>query len=130
MKILLIEARFYPEIADLQLDGAKNRLQEENIAYDVISLAGALEIPPAISMLRGKYDGFVALGCVIRGETYHFEIVANESARGIMDLGLEGLAIGNAILTVENKAQALERAEEKGKHAVEACLQLVDIKNG
>lgn len=128
MKILIIEGRFYQDVADELLQGARGALESRDIAYDVITLPGALEIPPAIAMQKDKYDGFVALGCVVRGETYHFEIVANESARGIMDLGMQGIAIGNGILTVENKKQALERAADKGAGAVDACLKLLEIK--
>ena len=135
MRILIIEARFYDKISDKLLGGAKRALEAANCKYDVISVSGALEIPAVIAMAaeskKPKYDGFVALGCVERGETYHFEIVANESARAIMDLTVnKKLAIGNGILTVENEKQALERAgkQDKGGFAANACLQLIEIK--
>jgi len=129
-KILIIEARFYPEIADELLAGAKNALAQAGAKFDVISISGALEIPAVIAAAAKKYDGFVALGCVLRGETYHFEIVANESARAIMDLTLQGLAIGNGILTCETRKQAIERAGkyDKGGFAAKACLELIKIK--
>src|SRR6202789_1600401 len=116
--ILIVEARFYEQISDGLLDGAAAALEKAGATFDRIAVPGALEIPVAVlfaakaSEGAGKtYDGFVALGCVIRGETYHFEVVSNESARGLVDLGLHhGLCIGNGILTVENEAQALVRA--------------------
>src|SRR5271154_7385713 len=115
--ILIVEARFYSHISDALLDGASAALEKAGAKFDRIAVPGALEIPPAILFAAkagegaGKsYDGYVALGCVIRGETYHFEIVAGESARGIMDLAIgRRLAIGNGILTVETEAQALAR---------------------
>jgi 6,7-dimethyl-8-ribityllumazine synthase len=129
-KILIIEARFYPEIADLLLDGAKNALAQAGAEVEIVSISGSLEIPAVIAAAKHRYDGFVALGTVLRGETYHFEIVANESARGIMDLTLQGLAIGNGILTCETEAQAIERAGkyDKGGFAAKACLELIKIK--
>ena len=131
VKVLIIEARFYDKISDKLLGGAKRALETAGAKYDVITVPGALEIPAVISMAATKYDGFVALGCVERGETYHFEVVANESARAIMDLTFKKkLAIGNGILTVENEKQALERAGnmDKGGAAAEACLKLIEIK--
>ena len=130
-KILIIEARFYDKISDLLLAGAKARLDEADANYDVITVPGALEIPAVIKFAKDKYDGFVALGCVIRGETYHFEVVSNESARGITDLSIAyDLAIGNGILTVELEAQAIQRARkwDKGGFAANACLELIAIK--
>lgn len=129
-KILIIEAAFYPEISEGLLRGAKKTLKAAGAQVEVQSISGALEIPSVIAMNADNYDGFVALGCVIRGETYHFEVVANESARAIMDLTMEGLAIGNGILTVENKAQALARAGEmdKGGFAAKACLELIEAR--
>ncbi len=134
-KILIVEARFYTKISDLLLQGAKAKLQEMKVEFDVVNVAGALEIPAliAIAAESKKYDGFIALGCVIRGETSHYDIVANESARGLMTLALEKkLAIGNGILTVENEAQALVRADikqkDKGGFAVGACLQMIELK--
>jgi 6,7-dimethyl-8-ribityllumazine synthase len=130
-KILVIEARFYDKISDLLLRGAKATLEEAGTQYDVVTVPGALEIPATIRFNKDKYDGFVALGCVIRGETYHFEIVSNESAHGITDLSISyALAIGNGILTVENEEQAIQRAGkwDKGGHAANACLELIKIK--
>jgi 6,7-dimethyl-8-ribityllumazine synthase len=138
--ILIVEARFYEHISDALLAGAAAALEKAGATFDRIAVPGALEIPAAIlfaakaSEGAGKsYDGFVALGCVIRGETYHFEIVSNESARGLTDLGLHhGLCIGNGILTVENEKQALVRAEreelDKGGDAARACLALIALK--
>ncbi|BDA84065.1 6,7-dimethyl-8-ribityllumazine synthase [Aureimonas sp. SA4125] len=138
--LLVIEARFYDHIADAQLAGAKAALEAAGATYDVVTVPGALEIPAAVSfaLVGGEeggtaYDGFVALGCVIRGETYHFEIVANESSRALMDLTFqEGLAIGNGILTVETEAQALERAMperlNKGGAAAEAALKMIALR--
>lgn len=131
MKILIVEARFYPEISDALLDGAKNTLDVAGVEYEVVTVPGALEIPAVISMSRDHFYGFVALGAVIRGETYHFEIVSNESARGINDLAMEHkLAIGNGILTTENKEQALVRAMDmdKGGFAAKACLDMIKIR--
>ncbi|MBI1274974.1 6,7-dimethyl-8-ribityllumazine synthase [bacterium] len=135
MHILILEARFYDHISDKLAAGAIAALEAAGASYDRVTLPGALEIPPAIAMAAatGNYDGYVALGCVIRGETFHFDVVCNESARGIMDLGIQHkLAIGNGILTVENEKQALERADpkkmNKGAGAAEACLALIALK--
>ncbi len=130
-KILIIEARFYDKISDLLLTGAKATLAEANVIYDIITVPGALEIPAVIKYAKDKYDGFVALGCVIRGDTYHFDVVANESARGIVDLSIGyDLAIGNGILTVDTEEQAVLRAHkwDKGGHAANACLELIAIR--
>lgn len=139
--ILIVEARFYSHIASALLDGATAALDAGGANFERLSVPGALEIPPAIALAArsgseaGKaYDGFVALGCVIRGETYHFEIVSNESAHGLMDLGVHfGLCIGNGILTVENEDQALVRASatggDKGGDAARACLALVNMRS-
>src|ERR1041384_4437859 len=112
-KILIVEARFYVHLNDLLLAGARAAIEAAGHAHETITVPGALEIPGAIALAAesGRYDAYVALGVVIRGETYHFEIVSNESARGIMALTLDGLAIGNGILTVENEAQAIVRAD-------------------
>jgi 6,7-dimethyl-8-ribityllumazine synthase len=138
--LLIVEARFYDDMADAMLDGATSALKEAGATYDIVTVPGALEIPAAIAMaLDGAdnggtdYDGFVALGMVIRGETYHFDIVANESCRAIMDLTVsESLAIGNGILTVENDAQAWARARktegDKGGFAARAALTMIDLK--
>lgn len=133
-KLLIVEARFYPALADHLLDGARAALDAAGHMHDTITVPGALEIAPAIALAAdsGRYDGFVALGTVIRGETYHFEIVANESARALMALALDGLAIGNGILTVENEVQALVRArrdeKDKGGEAAKAALALMTLK--
>lgn len=131
MRILIVEARFYDHLADMLLEGARAALAEAGAEVDVVTVPGALEVPGAIALAADHYDGFVALGCVIRGETYHFEIVSNESARGIMELTLTGLAIGNGVLTVENEAQALARARrdggDKGGGAAKACLAMLAL---
>jgi 6,7-dimethyl-8-ribityllumazine synthase len=138
--LLIVEARFYDGLADALLEGARTALDEAGASYDVVTVPGALEIPAVISFaLDGaedggtEYDGFVALGCVIRGETYHFEIVANESSRALMDLAVEeSLAIGNGILTVENEAQAWVRARrsegDKGGFAARAALTMIAVR--
>lgn len=130
---LIVEARFYDHINDMLIAGAKATLEAEGHSVEVLMVPGALEIPGAISMAAesGRYDGFVGIGAVIRGETYHFEIVAGESARGIMALTMDGIAIGNGILTVENEAQALVRADpkqnDKGGEAAKAALALLEL---
>jgi 6,7-dimethyl-8-ribityllumazine synthase len=133
MRVLIVEARFYPEISDALYEGAASALKAAGVASDRIEVPGALEIPAAIAFAAGQYDGFVALGCVMRGETYHFEIVSNESAHGLMDLMLrERLCIGNGILTVEDEEQAMHRARpdggDKGGDAARACLALMTLK--
>jgi 6,7-dimethyl-8-ribityllumazine synthase len=133
MRILIVEARFYPHISDSLYDGAFQALEAADAVFDRVEVPGALEIPPAIAFAADQYDGFVALGCVIRGETFHFEIVAQESARGLMDLGIQhGLCIGNGILTVDSEEQALVRAShdgfDKGGDAARACIALVNLK--
>jgi 6,7-dimethyl-8-ribityllumazine synthase len=131
--ILIVEARFYDHLNDLLIEGARAAIEAAGHSHELVTVPGALEIPAAISLASttGRYDGFVALGLVIRGETYHFEIVAGESARGIMALTLDGLAIGNGILTVENEAQALTRArpdeKNKGGEAALAALALMEL---
>ena len=132
-RILVVEARYHAAINDLLLAGARGVLERAGARMEHLVVPGALEIPPAIRIaaeLDGGIAGFVALGCVIRGETTHYDLVAGESSRGITDLGTRlGLAIGNGILTVENEAQAIERADpgqqDKGGHAVRAALTLV-----
>ncbi len=132
-KILIVEARFYAHLNDLLLAGACAAIEEAGHAHETITVPGALEVPGAVAMASesGRYDAFVALGVVIRGETYHFEIVASESARALMALTLDGLAIGNGILTVENEAQALVRADptqaDKGGDAAKAALALLAV---
>lgn len=132
-RILIVEARFYAHLNDMLIAGAKAALAGAGHEVEVLTVPGALEIPGAIAMAAesGEYDGFVAIGVVIRGETYHFEIVAGESARAIMALTMDGIAIGNGILTVENEAQALERADlaqkDKGGEAAKAALALLQL---
>lgn len=132
--LLIVEARFYAAIADAQLEGARAALAAAGATHDTLTVPGALEIPAAIAFAdaAGTYDGYVALGCVIRGETYHFEVVAGESARALMALTLDGLAIGNGILTVETEAQAWARArvteKNKGGEAAQAALAMMAIK--
>ena len=133
-RFLIVEARFYDHLNDLLLDGARAALEEAGHNHETVTVPGALEVPAAIALAAesGRYDAFVALGVVIRGETYHFEIVANESARAIMALTLDGLAIGNGILTVEDEAQALARArrgeKDKGGEAAKAALAMLALK--
>ena len=132
-RFLIVEARFYYHLNDLLVDGARSALAAAGHEVEVLKVPGALEIPGAISMAAesDRYDGFVAIGVVIRGETYHFEIVAGESARGIMALTMDGIAIGNGILTVENEAQALVRADkaqkDKGGEAAQAAMALLAL---
>jgi 6,7-dimethyl-8-ribityllumazine synthase len=133
--LLIVEARFYDEIADLLLEGARRALERGEATFDQVTVPGALEIPAAIRLaLDGAdYDGFVALGCVIRGETGHYDIVAGESARGLMDLAVHrGALIGNGILTADDGRQARVRADpdgkDKGGAAARAALALVQIK--
>ncbi|PCH99642.1 MAG: 6,7-dimethyl-8-ribityllumazine synthase [Alphaproteobacteria bacterium] len=135
-KILIIEARFYGHIGDLLLSGAQDYLKSKNAEFDVVTLPGALEIPSALSFAAasGHYDGFVVLGCVIRGETAHYDVVVNESARGVYCVALaHDLAVGNGILTVESEDQAIVRADpaqkNKGKDAAEAALTLIEVRN-
>jgi 6,7-dimethyl-8-ribityllumazine synthase len=138
LRMLIVEARFYDQIADALLRGATKVLDEAGAAVERITVPGALEVPGAIAMAvaaskRAPYDGVVALGCVIQGETYHFEIVSNESARGLMDLTInQQLAIGNGILTVDTQAQATARSGDddrnKGAAAARAALAMVALK--
>jgi len=142
IRILIVEARFYSDLADELLRGAVSAIEAFGAAYDVVTVPGALEIPGAIAFAEeaahrpaggAAYDGYVALGTVIRGETYHFEIVSNESARGIMDLTVgKRLAIGNGVLTVEDEEQAWARARvsegDKGGGAARAALTMISLK--
>ena len=133
-KFLIVEARFYDHLNDQLIAGAKAALKAAGHQADVITVPGALEIPGAITLADQAqlYDGYVAIGVVIRGETYHFEIVAGESARGIMALTMDGMAIGNGILTVENEQQALVRADpaqkDKGGEAAKAAIALLELR--
>jgi 6,7-dimethyl-8-ribityllumazine synthase len=133
--LLIVEARFYDEIADLLLEGARRALERAGATFDRVTVPGALEVPPAIRLaLDGAdYDAFVALGCVIRGETSHYDIVAGESARGLMELAVHsGALIGNGILTTDDGRQARVRADpagkDKGGAAARAALALLQIK--
>jgi len=134
-RFLIVEARFYAHLNDLLLQGAQAALEAAGHSHETITVPGALEIPAAVALAAetGRYDGFVALGVVIRGETYHFEVVSNESARGLMALTLDGLPIGNGILTVENEAQALTRArpdeKNKGGEAAMAAIAMLELKS-
>src|ERR1700680_2980019 len=139
-RILIVEARFYDDIADALLAGATQALKEAGASFDCISVPGSLEIPTAIAIAldaaqrrRRPYDGAVALGCVIRGDTIHFEIVSHHSARGLMELSVaRKIPIGNGIITVDTEAQAWERArveeQDKGGDAARAALALIGIK--
>ena len=131
--ILIVEARFYEHLNDMLLAGARAAIEAAGHTHETITVPGALEIPGAVSLAAERYDAFVAIGVVIRGETYHFEIVAGESARGLMALTLDGVAIGNGILTVENEAQALVRADpaqkDKGGEAAKAALAMLALKD-
>jgi 6,7-dimethyl-8-ribityllumazine synthase len=133
-RFLIVEARFYAHLNDLLLQGARAALEEAGHVHETVTVPGALEIPAAMAMAAetGRYDGFVALGVVIRGETYHFEVVSNESARGLMALTLDGIPLGNGILTVENEAQALTRAKpdekNKGGEAAKAAIAMLELK--
>lgn len=140
-QVLIVEARFYDDIADELVRGATACLEAADVAWDRLSVPGAFEIPAAIAMANRAaagggltYDGFVALGCVIRGETSHYDYVCGESARGLQDLAIrDGVAIGYGILTVENRDQAWARAavdrKNKGRDAAEACLAMMSIKH-
>ena len=139
-RILIVEARYYDGIADALLTGATKALGEAGASFDRVSVPGSLEIPPAIAIAldaaqrrRKPYDGAVALGCVIRGETIHFEIVSHLSARGLMDLSVaRKVPIGNGIITVDNETQAWARArvedQDKGGDAARAALSLIGLK--
>ena len=132
--ILIVEARFYPHLNDMLLEGARNAIEAAGHKHETITVLGALELPAAISLAAksGRYSAFVALGVVNRGESYHFEIVSEESARALMDLTLDGFAIGNGVLTVENEEQAIARADpkqgDKGGHAARAALSLFELR--
>ena len=139
-KVLLVCSPYYKDITQNLIKGAIKVLKSNSVGYKIINVPGALEIAPSIKIYSEKsskdilFDGFVALGCIIRGETYHFEIVSNESARALSDLSITySLPIGNGILTVENKEQAIERSDplrlNKGAGAALACLSLINHKN-
>jgi 6,7-dimethyl-8-ribityllumazine synthase len=132
--VLIAEARFYPHLNDMLLEGARTAIEAAGHKHETLTVPGALELPGAIALAArsGRFCAFVALGVVIRGETYHFEIVSNESARGMMDLTLQGYAIGNGVLTTENEQQARYRADptrgNKGGGAAEAALALFELR--
>ena len=132
--ILIAEARFYPHLNDMLLAGARAAIEAAGHSHETLTVPGALELPGAIALAArsGRFCAFVALGVVIRGETYHFELVSNESGRGLMDLTLQGFAIGNGILTVENEDQAVVRADptqgDKGGGAAHAALALYELR--
>jgi len=132
--VLIVEARFYDHLNDLLLSGARAAIEEAGHSHETITVPGALEIPGAVAMAAdtGRYDAFVAIGVVIRGETYHFEIVSDQSAAGLMALGVKGLIVGNGILTTEDEHQAWARARlsegDKGGGAAKACLDLIALK--
>ena len=139
VRVLVVESGYYEDIADMLLEGARRALDAAGAAYDVVTVPGALEIPQAIVLAldaaRGAeaYEGVVALGCVIRGETSHYDIVAGESARALMDIGVaRGIPVGNGILTVDTAAQARARSAldkgDKGGTAARAALALVRLK--
>ena len=134
-KLLIVEARYYAHLSDLLLAGARAAIEAAGHSHETISVPGALEIPGAMALAAdgGEFDAYVGLGVVIRGETYHFEIVAGESARGIMALTMDGVPAGNGILTVENEGQALVRADpaqgDKGGDAARAAIALLAVQS-
>lgn len=134
-KVLIIQSIFYEKIAKFLLDGATAKLKEKNVQFEVVTVPGAFEVPAVIAMANKtkRYSGYVALGCVIRGETTHYDYVCQESARGLNDLAIhKKLAIGNGILTVENEEQAIRRADpkqkDKGGFAANACVEMIRLK--
>jgi 6,7-dimethyl-8-ribityllumazine synthase len=131
-RVLLVVSPYYRGVADMMQRGAEAVAVEAGVTLDRVFVPGAFEIPGAILLARKHYDGFVALGCVVRGETSHYDYVCGESARGLMQLSLEGLAIGYGVLTVENIAQAEERADpargDKGGEALNAALSMIALK--
>ncbi len=133
-RLLILEARYYADLCDELVKGAVAAIERAGGTWDHVIVPGALELPGAIALAETskRYDGYVALGCVLRGETMHYEIVSNESARGLMELTLKGLCIGNGILTCENEEQAWARAKtsegDKGGGAAEAALAMIHHK--
>ncbi len=132
LKICIVSAPYYKDITENLIRGALNVLERINADTEIVEVAGALEIPTAIKLMENQFDGFIAVGCVIRGETTHYEIVSTESSRGLVNLGLEKVCVGNAILTVENRLQAEKRADpkvfDKGGEACNALLSIIKIK--
>ena len=133
LKVCIVSAPYYKNITDNLIRGARNALEQIKADIEVVEVSGALEIPTAIKLMENEFDGFIAAGCVIRGETTHYEIVSTESSRGLTNLGLEKICIGNAILTVENRLQAERRADpkvfDKGGEAANALLGIIKIKD-
>ena len=131
-QIAVVISPYYSDITENLVSGAMNAISAANISAEIIEVAGALEIPGAISLVRKHFEGFVALGCVIRGETSHYEIVSQNSAQGLMQLSTQGICIGNGILTVENVQQALERSnpdnQDKGGDAAKAAIGLMRMR--
>jgi 6,7-dimethyl-8-ribityllumazine synthase len=133
-RLLILEARYYADLCDELVKGAVAAIERAGATWDHVIVPGALELPGAIAIAEAskRYDGYVALGCVLRGETMHYEIVSNESARGLMDLTLKGLCIGNGILTCEDETQAWARAKtsegDKGGGAAEAAIAMIHHK--
>jgi 6,7-dimethyl-8-ribityllumazine synthase len=136
-KVLIIISKYYKDISENLLKSAVTFLEENSILFDVVEVPGALEIPHVLNFkvnisnnVKFAYDGYIALGCVIKGETYHFEIVSNETNRGLMNIALKhSFPLGNGIITAYNHHQALQRSLEKGKEAAQACYELIKIKN-
>ena len=134
VKLLIVVAPYYRDVADMLIAGAKAEIEAAGASWDLVEVPGALEVPAAIAMAdrQSNFDGFVALGCVIRGETTHYDTVCNDSSRGLMLLGLQGVAVGNGILTVENRDQAVVRADpadqDKGGGAAAAALHLIALR--
>lgn len=133
-KLLIVVSPYYGDIAEQMVTGAKAAIAAAGATCEVINVPGALEIPTAIRLAKGQFDGYVALGCVIRGETTHYDTVCNDSSRALTLLGLKGYCIGNGILTVENTAQAEVRADatgqNKGGGAAEAAMHLISLSRG
>ena len=132
LNICIVSAPYYKDITDNLIRGALNILRKINADTEIVEVSGALEIPTAIKLMENEFDGFIAIGCVIRGETTHYEIVSTESSRGLANLGLQKICIGNAILTVENRMQAEKRADpkifDKGGEACNALLSIIKVK--
>ena len=132
LKICIVSAPYYKDITENIIRGALNVLKRINADTEIVEVSGALEIPTAIKLMENQFDGFIAVGCVIRGETTHYEIVSTESSRGLANLRLKKVCIGNAILTVENRLQAEKRADpkvfDKGGEACNALLSIIKIK--
>ena len=136
-KVLIIISKYYKDISENLLKSAVTFLEQHSILYDVIEVPGALEIPQVLNFqvnisnnIRFTYDGYIALGCVIKGETYHFEIVSNETNRGLMSIALtHSFPLGNGVITAYNYDQALKRSLDKGEEAAQACYELIKIKN-